>query len=130
MAEPIIYIDRSEIREGKLHELKKSLEELVEFVHTREPRLLSYSFYIDDTGTRMTLVAIYPDSASLEFHMEVAGPAFGKLAHLVNLLAIEIYGRPSEKALEQLRGKARLLGSGEEPVVDGLHTGFWRYTSA
>ena len=128
MDEPIVYVDRSEIREGKLDELKEALGELVEFVHTHEPQLLSYGFYIDDTGTRMTLVAVHPDSASLELHMEIAGPAFRNFTHLVNLLSIEIYGRPSERVLEQLRGKARLLGTGEHPVVDRLHAGFWRDT--
>jgi len=39
-SKPIIYIDRSEIREGKLEELKAAMKELVELVETNEPRII------------------------------------------------------------------------------------------
>lgn len=41
MTEPIAYIDRSEVRDGKLEELRESIAELVEFVDTHEPQLIS-----------------------------------------------------------------------------------------
>lgn len=41
MSEPIIFIDTSEIREGKLEELKKAISGLVGFVESCEPRPLS-----------------------------------------------------------------------------------------
>ena len=37
MSEPIIYIDRSNTREGKLEEVKAALPRLVEFVDAHEP---------------------------------------------------------------------------------------------
>jgi hypothetical protein len=57
-------------------------------------------------------VAVHPDSESLERHMDIGSDEFRKLAHLVTLTAIECYGRPSERALEQLRNKAAALGDG------------------
>ena len=64
----------------------------------------------------MTVVAVHPDSSSLERHMEIGSREFRKLAHLVTLTGIECYGRPSVRALEQLRQKAATLG-GERAVV-------------
>jgi hypothetical protein len=58
----------------------------------------------------MTVIHTHVDSASLEYRMDVAGPAFGRFADLVTLSSICIYGEPSEKALRQLHDKARLLG--------------------
>lgn len=130
MAEPIVYIDRSEIRDGKLEELKAAIDGLIGFVDAREPQLISYGFYINEAATRVTLVAVHPDSASLEFHMEVAGPAFRKFADLINLLTIEVYGRPSDKVLEQLQQKAKMLGESGNVTVDDLHAGFARFRSA
>ena len=78
MSEPIVYIDTSEIRAGKLEELKTAMKELVKFVEANEPRLIAYNVYLEEDGTRMTVVHLHPDSASLEFHMKVAGPAFPK----------------------------------------------------
>ncbi|MBP1707590.1 MAG: hypothetical protein H6Q39_1314 [Chloroflexi bacterium] len=40
--EPIIYIDHSEIRTGKLEEVKTGIKELAEFVKNNEPRIISY----------------------------------------------------------------------------------------
>ncbi|HZJ51259.1 MAG TPA: hypothetical protein VFF07_10540 [Actinomycetota bacterium] len=57
MVEPIVYIDRSKIREGKLEELKAATHELVEFVDSSEPQLITYGFYLNESGTQMTIVA-------------------------------------------------------------------------
>jgi hypothetical protein len=77
----------------------------------REPQLITYGFYIDEDAAKMTVVAVHPDSASLELHMDIGSKVFAKLAHLLTLTAIECYGRPSERALEQLRHKAATLGT-------------------
>jgi hypothetical protein len=110
-SEPIVYIDRSDIREDSIDELKAGVQRLVDFIDAREPQLVTYGFYIDEDEARMTVVAVHPDSASLERHMEIGSGEFRKLAHLVTLTAIECYGRPSVRALEQLRQKAATLGS-------------------
>jgi hypothetical protein len=67
-----------------------------------------------------------PISASLEFHMEIAGPEFRKLKELVELTEIEVYGPLSDAALVPLKQKARMLGSGERVVVHEAEAGFAR----
>ncbi len=126
-SEPIIYIDRSEIIAGKLEELKEGIHELVEFVDAHEPQLVSYGFFVNEEAARMTVIAVHPDSASLEFHMEIAGAEFRKLARFIKLLTIEVYGRVSDKAMRQLREKAPMLGEGESVVVQEPEAGFARF---
>ncbi|HJR87306.1 MAG TPA: hypothetical protein VJ930_06585 [Acidimicrobiia bacterium] len=121
---PIVYIDHSQIRDDSLGELKAGVTRLVEFIQAREPQLVTYGFYIDEHAMRMTVVAVHPDSASLERHMEVGGAEFRKLAHLVTLTSIECYGRPSERALEQMRQKAAALGQGGAVVLVDRFAGF------
>jgi hypothetical protein len=121
----IVYVDISEVREGALDELKAGLNNLVDFIEAKEPRLIAYNVYFSPDGSRMTVVNVHPDSASLEYHMEVAGPAFRQFVELVRLSSIHIYGEPSEKALKQAREKARLLGGGAVEV-DVSHAGFTR----
>jgi hypothetical protein len=124
-SEPIVYVDHSDIREGSIDELRAGVRRLVEFIDAREPRLIAYGFYIDDAAGKMTVVAVHPDSASLELHMEVGGEEFRKLGHLIRLTGIECYGRPSEVALDQLRQKAKALGDGAVVSV-GRFAGFTR----
>lgn len=126
MSEPIVFIDSSEILEGKLEELKTAMKELVEFVQANEPRPIAYDVYFNEGGTRMTVVQVHPDSASMEFHMRVAGPAFPKFAELIKLLTMDVYGKPSDDLLEQMRTKAQMLGSATV-LVHELHAGFARF---
>jgi quinol monooxygenase YgiN len=126
MTEAIVYVDTSEVREGALEELKTAIKELVAFVDANEPRIIAYSVYLSDDGTQINVVHMHPDSASLEFHMEVAGPMFRQFADLVTLKSIVIFGRPIEKVLRQLQEKAGLLGPGTVTVRE-LHAGFTRF---
>jgi hypothetical protein len=122
----ILYVDTSDVRDGALEELKNGIAGLAEFVETNEPRLIAYNVYFSDDGTRMTVVSVHPDSASLEYHMEIAGPLFRQFVELVTLSSIHIYGEPSEKALQKSHEKARLLGRGIV-VVESWHAGFTRH---
>jgi hypothetical protein len=128
-SEPIVYIDHSDIRAGALDELRAGVQRLVDFIDAREPQLISYGFYIDDDAAKMTVVAVHPDSESLELHLDIGGPEFGKLAHLLTLTAIECYGRPSPRAIDRLRRKAAALGDGGSVVLVGRFAGFARLTS-
>jgi hypothetical protein len=123
-SEPIVYLDHSDILEGAIDELRAGVTRLVAFIDEREPRLIAYGFYLDEVAMKMTVVAVHPDSASLELHMEVGGEEFRKLGHLIRLTGIECYGRPSERALEQLRQKAAALGDGGTVVTVGRTAGF------
>jgi hypothetical protein len=128
LSSPILVVDSSDIREGKLEEVKAGVEDLVAFVEANEAEPLLYDIYFDEAGSQMTVVQIHPDSTSLERHLTVAGPVFRKFADLLTLGRVDVYGRPSEAALEQMRGKAQLLG--DAPVfVHELHSGFSRFTA-
>jgi hypothetical protein len=129
-SEPIVYIDHSDVREGSLEELKAGVRRLVGIIDAREPQLIAYGFYFDEAASKMTVVAVHPDPASLELHMDIGGAEFRKLAHLLTLRSIECYGRPSERGLEQLRQKAASLGDGGVVVSIGRFAGFARPASA
>jgi hypothetical protein len=128
-SEPIVYIDHSDIREGALEELKAGVDRLVDFIEAREPQLILYGFYIDEDAMKMTVVAVHPDPTSLELHLDIGGTEFRKLAHLLTLTAIECYGRPSDKAVEQLRRKAAMLGDGGTVISVDRSAGFLHLAS-
>jgi len=125
MSEPIISLDTSLIRVGRLDELKRAVAELVEFVRSNEPRPIVYEVFVDQTESRMTVVQVHPDSASMEYHMTVAGPAFAGFAELVTLSTLDVYGKPSGELLELLRKKVQMLGDATVNVHD-LQAGFAR----
>lgn len=125
MSQPIVYIDTSTIREGRLAELERAMGRLATFVEENMPRLISYGFFLDPKMSRMTVVAVHPDSASLEFHMDTGRDEFSKFAELIELQRIDVYGRVSDAVLERLHDKARMLG-GAAVAVHELYAGFAR----
>jgi hypothetical protein len=128
MAEPLIVLDTSEIREEKRDQLQREIAELAAFVEANESDPIVYEVYFGDDGRFMTVLQIHPDSASMERHMELAGPVFATFADLVVLRTIDIYGSPSEKVVEQLRRKAELLGTATV-IVHDRQAGFTRFGS-
>jgi quinol monooxygenase YgiN len=121
----LIYVDTSDVREGAVEELRGAIEELIEFIDANEPQIVAYCVYLSDDEREMTVVHVHADAASLEYHLDVAGPAFRKLADLITLSSIRVYGEPSRTALTQLHDKARLLGR-DDVAVHGLEAGFSR----
>lgn len=123
---PLVIIDSSEIREGKLDDLRSAMTGLVEFARVNESRMIAYSVYLNEDATRVTVLQIHPDATSAEYHMTVAGSAFAGFAALIRMRGIDVFGSPSPGLLERLRRKAAMLGGGAVAVHD-LHAGFARF---
>jgi hypothetical protein len=109
-ADVIVYVDHSDIHEGAVDELRVRVKRLVDFIEANATRLLAYGFHIDEDAARMTVTAVHPDSASLEWHLEIGREEFRKLAPLITLREIEVYGSVSDAARLMLERKAQMLG--------------------
>jgi hypothetical protein len=62
MAEAIVYVDTSEVRQGALEDLKAAIKDLADFVEANEPRIIAYNVYLSQDGTQINVVHIHPDS--------------------------------------------------------------------
>ncbi|MEW2412974.1 hypothetical protein AB0953_04490 [Streptomyces sp. NPDC046866] len=125
MAEPIHYVDRSDILEGKAAQVRRLMHGLAAFVEAHEPRLQAYGCYIDESASTMSVVAVHPDTESMEFHMQIGGPRFREFAPFIRLRSIDVYGSPGPAAVRALRAKAEMLG-GATVTVHALQAGFTR----
>lgn len=125
MANPILYVDVSDIRPGKLQAVEALMTDLVGFVDANEPQLIAYDFFIDSTGATMTCVAIHPDSASMELHMAIGWEKFRGFSELIDQRSIDVYGEVSDNVIARLRNKIEMLGRGTV-TAHRLHAGFMR----
>ncbi|MDP9143693.1 MAG: hypothetical protein M3N43_03190 [Actinomycetota bacterium] len=121
----IVYIDRSDVSEDRKQDLKAGIRRLVDVIQSLEPQLISYAFHLDEEAAAMTVVAVHPDSASLELHLEIGRTEFHKLADMITLRQIEVYGSVSDKARAMLQEKATMLG-GTDVTVHERFAGFDR----
>jgi quinol monooxygenase YgiN len=124
MSEPLVVIDRSRIREGKLEDLKTAVKDLAEIVAANGARPIAYDVYFDPGGTRMTVLQVHPDSASMEEHRRIAA-AFPGFADMLVLESMEVFGTPSPSLYDLLGQKIELLGDATI-VVHHRHAGFVR----
>ena len=124
---PIVYIDRSDVHREHLDELKAGVQALVAFVDEHQPQLGIYGIYLDEDALRMTVLAVHPDDASLERHLDLGGPEFKKLAPFITLRSIEVFGRPGERTAEMLRQKADLLGDAGTVTLHERFAGYHRH---
>jgi len=76
----------------------------------------------------MTVVAVHPDADSLALHPDIGRSEFQRLGALIELQTIEVFGVPSQTAMEQLRSKAAALGTDVSLVVHEVEAGFSRLT--
>src|SRR5919106_766485 len=108
--EPLVYVDRSDIRPGKAAELEAAARQLVRHVMSNERRSLSYGIYFSADRSTMTVVHVHPDSSSLEQLLAIIAPVLAPFRDLLQLRSIDVYGSPSDAVLAQLRAKVDLLG--------------------
>jgi hypothetical protein len=127
---PVIYIDRSSVHEGRWEELKAGIHSLVAFVESHQPQMVSYGFYLDEHAHEMSVVAVHPDSDSLERHIQVGGPEFKRLGPFLELRAIEVFGQLGPRAIALLQDKAASLGEGGAVTVHEEFAGFDRVVRA
>jgi quinol monooxygenase YgiN len=103
VAEPFIHIFTMTIKPGKVEEARKGIAELVEFVETNEPRMIAFHCFLDEEGTKLTVVQVHADIASMEFHMEVNAKHFTTaFDYLESQVSAQYYGAISETLAAEL----------------------------
>lgn len=91
MTGPFVYIGTTTIKPGQLDVARKRLAELVDFVETNEPRMIAFHCYLDEEGGKLTVVQVHPDSASMEFHMQVNAKHFATAFDYLDVTVSEQY---------------------------------------
>jgi quinol monooxygenase YgiN len=129
MSEPFIFIGTHMISEGKLEDFKKQWRELLDVVEVKEPRLIAFNAYVNEDGTELTVVQVHPDADSMLFHMQVARDHISEAYQSVleKTKRIDVYGKPSDTALEMIR---QLAGSEVPLSVKANHLGGFTRSSA
>ena len=127
-ADPIVYVDRSDVREGCLDELKIRIRALVAFVDAHQPQMATYAVYLDEQAHEMTVLSVHPNSASLERHIEIGASEFRKLSPYIALREIEVFGPLSAKAIVLVREKAAALGDAGRVTLHERFAGFDRHS--
>ena len=109
MANPIIFISNQRIKEGKLEDFKKYYLQVAAMTEATKPGTAAHLAYLNEEGTKVSIVHIFPDAASMELHMKGVDELAKKAYQFVEIESFEIYGKPSDTVLA---GMLQIAGSG------------------
>ena len=100
MAEPIVFISRNKIKEGKLNELRQLTKEAMAMIEASKPGTVFQNAYINESGSEVSFVHIFPDADAMEHHMLGVDERVNKSAEFIQPMSMEIYGSPGEKIIQ------------------------------
>src|SRR5258706_4407392 len=98
MSSPFIFIATNRVKPGQLDRERKRVPSLVEFIGAKEPRLIAFNEYVNESGDGVTVVQIHPDTASMEAHMGIVRErAQEAYAETLDATARgQVFGQPSD----------------------------------
>ena len=109
MSNPIIFVSNQRIKEGKLEEYKKNYLQVAAMTEATKPGTAAHLAYLNEDGTKASIVHIFPDAESMESHMKGVDDLAKKAYQFMEIESFEIYGRPSDNILA---GMMQIAGSG------------------
>ncbi|MFE4078808.1 hypothetical protein [Paenarthrobacter sp. YIM B13468] len=71
MSELFIYFSTYTVRAGHLDEAFEACREVVRLVESREPRMLIFHFFADESGRKITCLQVHAEAESMANHMSV-----------------------------------------------------------
>lgn len=103
MTDPIVFISHSRVKEGKLDAFKQLGREVFPKLEADKPGTVLQYGYVDEAGTEVHFIHVFPDAEAMDAHMLGASERSGKASEFIETRQFEIYGTPSDEALTMLR---------------------------
>ena len=110
MSEPIVFISHFRIKEGALDAYRQLQREMVRLLEAEKPRTLALLPYLDADRTRMTTFHLFADAESMDLHFEGALERSAAAYEFLEPDGWEIYGTPSDKAMDMMGNSAAASG--------------------
>ena len=106
MSEPIVFLSHLRIKKGALDAYRQLQREMVRVLEAEKPRTLALLPYLDADRTRMTTFHLFADAESMDLHFEGAQERSAAAYEFLEPDGWEIYGTPSDKAVDMMRSSA------------------------
>lgn len=120
MAEPIVFISRNQVKEGRLEEFRAHYQASLLPTQEAKPDTLVQVGYESGDAREFTVIRLFPDAGAFDQQLMGADQRSKKAYEFIEPVAVEIYGAPNEFALAMMR---KVAGSGItvsiHPYFDG-----------
>ena len=120
MTEPIVFISRNKIREGKVDDFREHYRTSIPPIVADKRGTLVQLAYESEDLTEVTIVRLFPGADEMDSHLHGAGERSKKAYEFIEPLSIEIYGTPSSDTIVILK---KIAGSGVSVNVNPRYIG-------
>jgi hypothetical protein len=109
MPEPIVFIIRNKIKEGKTDEFRMHYQDSIPPILAGKPGTLVQLAYENEEVTEVTIVRLFPSAEALDLQIQGADERSKKTYQFIEAIGIEIFGTPNPATLEKMK---KIAGSG------------------
>jgi hypothetical protein len=102
MSDPIVFISNQKVKEGKLEGYKQYYRQVAEQTQTDKPGTVAHLAYLNEAGSELSIIHIFPDAEAMELHMKGVDELAKKAYEYVEIISFEIYGKPTDTILERM----------------------------
>lgn len=99
----IVYISHFRVKEGQFDSLMQLNKMVSEQIKTNKPGTVAFLQYINDEGTELSIIHMFPDAESFDRHIAGADERASVALEFIEPTRREVYGMPSKRVLEMLR---------------------------
>ena len=109
MSEPIVFISRNKIKEGRADDFTKHYRGSVGLTMAAKPGTQAQLAYVNEEDTEVVIVRLFHAADALDLQIQGADERSKKTYELIEPIGIEILGTPNPSTLEKMK---RIAGSG------------------
>jgi len=109
MSEPVVFISRNKIKEGRATEFRQHYRASIPPVMAGKPGTLAQLAYENEEATEVTIVRLFPSADALDLQIQGANERSKITYEMIEPISIEIYGRPNPATVEMMK---KIAGSG------------------
>ena len=109
MTEPIVFVSRNRIEEGKAEDFGVHYQKSVPLVLADNPGTLAQLAFENEEATEVTVVRLFPSADALDLQLQGADDPSKKTYEFIEPIGIEIFGTPNPTTLSIMK---KIAGSG------------------
>jgi hypothetical protein len=106
MAEPIVFVSHSGSRKTSSKGLQQLFRDVLRTLEAEKPRTTAQLAYVDDTGTKVSILHVFTDADVMDLHFQGAEEWSTVAYEFMDPGGWEICGTPSDAALQMMRQAA------------------------
>jgi quinol monooxygenase YgiN len=107
----VVFISHFGVKEGTLDDLKRLTADVVGRLREQKPGTVLYLAYLDEQGSEISFLHAFPDADAMDAHFEGADERAAAAYQFLEPRGWEVYGTPSDRAMETLRQAATSAGA-------------------